>query len=78
MILVAPPTQNNRPDPDKIKAFVARPGQGICYRSGVWHYGLSPMSSNGEYVVIMSTRNDGTDDEFVDLQVPVLVHFENP
>ena len=43
LIVVAPSMSDGNPDVRGIKAFVAGPGNGICYRRGTWHHGTTVL-----------------------------------
>ncbi|MEQ8514869.1 MAG: ureidoglycolate lyase [Chromatocurvus sp.] len=64
-IVVAPPGTF---DPDRLRAFLAAPGQSINYRAGTWHHYLLALG-RGDFVVV-DRIGDGNCDE-VELPVPV-------
>jgi ureidoglycolate lyase len=67
LVIVAPDASAGGPDMSRVQAFVGRSGQGITYRMGTWHHGLTVLDAPAELAVLMwlaGTR----DEEFV--QVP--------
>jgi ureidoglycolate lyase len=71
LVVVAPNrTADGAPDLDRLRAFIAGPGQGVCYRRGTWHHGLTVLDRPGDFVVMMGLRGlrqGEDDDEFLDL-----------
>jgi ureidoglycolate hydrolase len=41
LVVVTDVTTDDKPDLDKLKAFVAIDKQGVCYKTGVWHASMS-------------------------------------
>lgn len=74
LVVVCRSDPGGRPDGTSLKAFVAGPGQGITYRSGVWHYGLSLLDAPGDFIVAMSLTDRADDDVFMPLANAVRVH----
>jgi ureidoglycolate lyase len=62
MVVVALSDTNGGPDLDTLRAFVTEPGQGVCYRHGVWHYTFLSLDHSNEVAVTLGTtgRNDDT------------------
>jgi ureidoglycolate lyase len=64
LVTVAPGAAAGGPDVSRVQAFVGRAGQGITYRMGTWHHGLTVLDAPAELAVLMwlaGTR----DEEFV-------------
>ena len=40
------------PEPDALRAFLARPGQGVNYAPGVWHHPLLALNETCDFLVI--------------------------
>ena len=38
--------------PDRPRAFITRPGQGVNYHRGVWHGVLAPLGASGLFAVV--------------------------
>lgn len=62
MVVVALSDANGEPDLATLRAFVTKPGQGVCYRHDVWHYTFLSLDSANEVAVTLGTtgRNDDT------------------
>ena len=67
LVVVAPSDAGGFPALAGIKAFIAGPGQGVSYRPDTWHHGLTVLERPGDFAVTMGMREDGKDDEFLDL-----------
>lgn len=75
LIVVAPNLPDGQPDITHMKAFIASGEQGVCYAPGVWHHGLSPLDAPAQFVVTMGLADDGQDDEFLALPMPVTIRW---
>ena len=64
LVAVAPDDAQGEPDLERLRAFVASGNQGVCYRSGVWHQGLSALRAPAQFVVTMTLTGAGDDDVF--------------
>jgi len=73
LVVVAPTLINGLPDLDNLQAFEASPQQGVCYRTGVWHHGLSVLKAPAQFVVTMTVSGGQGDDEFWDVPCPIEV-----
>lgn len=51
VVVVAPDGPTDTPDETAIRAFYARPGQGVNYHLGVWHHPLLALQV-GEFIVV--------------------------
>jgi ureidoglycolate lyase len=65
LVIVAPDAPQGGPDVKSARAFVARSGQGITYRMGTWHHGLTVLDAPAELAVLMWTDGTSGDEEFV-------------
>ncbi|MGH7324603.1 MAG: ureidoglycolate lyase [Candidatus Rokuibacteriota bacterium] len=74
LVVVAPDAPEGGPDVSQVRAFVARSGQGITYRMGTWHHGLTVLDSAAELAVLMWTDGTRGDEEFVPVS-PFTVHL---
>ena len=70
LIIVAPPAAGGGPDAARARAFIAGPGQGITYRMGTWHHGMTVLDREAEFVVFMFRDGTAGDEEFVPLAQP--------
>jgi ureidoglycolate lyase len=50
--VVAPNGPDDKPLETGIRAFLARPGQGVNYHAGVWHHPLICLAEQGEFLVV--------------------------
>lgn len=67
LVIVAPPAPDGGPDAAQARAFVAGPGQGITYRTGTWHHGMTVLDRAAEFAVVMWRDFTAADEEFVTL-----------
>lgn len=65
LVVVALSAPDGGPDVKSAQAFVARAGQGITYRMGTWHHGLTVLDAPAELAVLMWTDGTAGDEEFV-------------
>lgn len=61
LAVVALPDSDGKPDLNSVRAFVTRPGQGICYRPAIWHYAFTSLDGPNEVAVIMGSTGGGDD-----------------
>lgn len=53
LVVVAPGRADaDLPDPDRIQAFQARPGQAICYARGTWHGAILALERQTDFIAI--------------------------
>ncbi len=71
LIIVAPQLLDESPDIGRLRAFIAAPGVGICYRRGTWHRGTTVLNAAAQFGVLMWRRAARDDDEFYDLEDPI-------
>ncbi len=50
LVVVAPP--GTPPKASDLQAFLARPGQGVNYRRGVWHHPLIALDGVSDFLVV--------------------------
>ncbi|MBV8167875.1 MAG: ureidoglycolate lyase [Alphaproteobacteria bacterium] len=67
LVIVAPPARDGGPDAGAARAFVATAGQGITYRAGTWHHGMTVLDRGAEFAVVMWRDGTAADEEFVTL-----------
>ncbi|MGE8687501.1 MAG: ureidoglycolate lyase [Achromobacter sp.] len=70
LVAVAPDGADGAPDLSRLRAFIACGSQGVCYRAGVWHQGLSVLRAPAQFAVAMTLADDGND-EFLELAASV-------
>lgn len=61
------------PDLTRLRAFVARPGQGVTYAMGTWHHPLTVLDGPATFAVLMWRDGTEGDEEFVPVAAPVTV-----
>ena len=54
-------------DSSKIEVFLARPGQGVSYRKGVWHHYNLVLNGSGDFLVI---DRDGAGNNCEEVEIP--------
>ena len=67
LVVVARNNARHLPDLQSVRAFIAAPHQGVCYRPGVWHHRLTALDAPAEFAVLMSMTGRNDDDDFHDL-----------
>lgn len=73
LVVVAPGAPGGGPDTARARAFLAGPGQGVTYRIGTWHHGLTVLDEPAEFAVLMWRDGSAGDEEFVPLAQPFSV-----
>ena len=63
VVVVAPNGPDDRPDETRLRAFHARMGQGVNYRSGIWHHPLLALGEAGDFAVVDRIGTDPNCDE---------------
>jgi ureidoglycolate lyase len=75
LVIVAPGGGDGRPDPARLRAFIARGDQGVTYTMNVWHHPLTVLDRPARFAVFMWLEGGRGDEEFVDLPTPITVSF---
>jgi ureidoglycolate lyase len=78
LVIVAPNGSIDRPDMTQARAFLARGDQGVTYRPGAWHHGMTVFDRAGRFVVLMWVAGDGRDEEFHHTERPIAVSGLDP
>lgn len=80
VVLVALNDEDNRPAVPSLKAFIATQYQGICFKPGVWHLGMTTIDRPGAFALLV--YEDGTPNDCIfqhisaiRLQIPAAVVF---
>ena len=73
LVVVAP--AGEAPEPDALRAFLARPGQGVNYAPGVWHHPLLALNETCDFLVIDRSGPGNNCDEMT-LADPVYLAFD--
>lgn len=66
VVIVASSLPDGQPDLEALEAFIASPEQGVCYRRGVWHHGLTVLEAPAQFAIFMGITGQA-DDEFLTL-----------
>lgn len=61
------------PDLSRLRAFVARAGQGVTYAMGTWHHPLTVLDGPATFAVLMWRDGTAGDEEFVPVTTPLTV-----
>jgi len=61
------------PDLSRLRAFVARAGQGVTYAMGTWHHPLTVLDGPATFAVLMWRDGTAGDEEFVPVSSPLTV-----
>ena len=59
-LVVVAPAGGKAPDADGTRAFLARDGQGVNYRPGVWHHPMLALDAEIDFVMV-GRADDGRD-----------------
>ena len=61
------------PDVTRLRAFVARAGQGVTYAMGTWHHPVTVLDTPASFAVLMWRDGTAGDEEFVPVTIPITV-----
>ena len=61
------------PDLTRLRAFVARAGQGVTYAMGTWHHPVTVLDVPASFAVLMWRDGTSGDEEFVPVTTPLTV-----
>lgn len=71
LVIVTPCDAHGAPDPAGIVAFTARPGQGINYHPGIWHYPIVALDAPAAFLMLMWEAGTPDDCQIARLKTPV-------
>jgi ureidoglycolate lyase len=73
LVLATRDAPGGGPDVSRMRAFVARAGQGVTYAMGTWHHPVTVLDTPASFAVLM--WRDGTvgDEEFVPVTIALTV-----
>ena len=74
LVVVAP--AGPAPAPDDLRAFLAKGGQGVNYRAGVWHYPVLALCRQTDFLVVDRGGPGNNLDEVTLEGGPVILDFE--
>ncbi len=75
LVIVAPMSAADRPDEARLEAFIARGNQGVTYGQNVWHHPLTVLDRAASFAITMWLDGTRSDEQFVELEMPVTVTF---
>jgi ureidoglycolate lyase len=61
------------PDLTRLRAFVARAGQGVTYAMGTWHHPVTVLDAPASFAVLMWRDGTSADEEFVPVTTPLTI-----
>ena len=61
------------PDLTRLRAFVARAGQGVTYAMGTWHHPVTVLDAPASFAVLMWRDGTSGDEEFVPVTTPLTI-----
>ena len=61
------------PDLTRLRAFVARAGQGVTYAMGTWHHPVTVLDAPASFAGLMWRDGTSGDEEFVPVTTPLTV-----
>jgi len=61
------------PDLSRLRAFVARAGQGVTYAMGTWHHPVTVLDGPASFAVLMWRDGTPGDEEFVPVTTPLTI-----
>ena len=70
LVVVAPDNADGGPDLARVRAFVGKADQGITYRCGIWHHGMTVLDETAVMGVLMWCDGSSDDEEFLDIDTP--------
>lgn len=73
LVVVAPCDARGAPDPAGIAAFLGRPGQGVNYHAGAWHYPIVALDTPAAFLMLMWEAGDPDDCQVVRLAAAVSI-----
>jgi ureidoglycolate lyase len=73
LVLATRDAPGGGPDVPKLRAFVARAGQGVTYAMGTWHHPVTVLDTPASFAVLMWRDGSAGDEEFVPVTVPLTI-----
>jgi ureidoglycolate lyase len=73
LVIVAPSEPDGTPRWSALRAFVARPGQGINYAPGTWHHPFTALDTAADLAMLAWEDGSARDCEEVPLPEPITV-----
>ena len=76
LVLATRDAPGGGPDVAKLRAFVARAGQGVTYAMGTWHHPVTVLDTPASFAVLMWRDGSAGDEEFVPVAIPLTVDVQ--
>lgn len=73
LVLATRDALDGGPDVAKLRAFVARAGQGVTYAMGTWHHPVTVLDAPASFAVLMWRDGSAGDEAFVPVTIPLTV-----
>ena len=73
LVLATRDAPGGGPDVLRLRAFIARAGQGVTYAMGTWHHPVTVLDAPASFAVLMWRDGTASDEEFVPLTISVTV-----
>lgn len=73
LVLATRDASGGGPDLARLRAFVARAGQGVTYAMGTWHHPVTVLDAPASFAVLMWRDGTAGDEEFVPVTIPLTV-----
>jgi ureidoglycolate lyase len=73
LVLATRDAPGGGPDVTRLRAFVARAGQGVTYAMGPWHHPVTVLDAPASFAVLMWRDGTTGDEEFVPVTIPIIV-----
>lgn len=73
LVLATRDAPGGGPDLTRLRAFVARAGQGVTYAMGTWHHPVTVLDAPASFAVLMWRDGTSGDEEFVPVTTPLTV-----
>ena len=73
LVLATRDAPGGGPDLTRLRAFVARAGQGVTYAMGTWHHPVTVLDAPASFAVLMWRDGTSGDEEFVPVSTPLTV-----
>src|SRR5262249_19256648 len=75
LVIVTSDAAGGGPDGAAAPAFAGRAGQGVTYRAGLWHHGMTALDQPATFAVLMWCDGSSGDEEFVKLAAPLTIEI---
>ncbi|RKP35795.1 ureidoglycolate hydrolase [Dimargaris cristalligena] len=77
LVIVAENGTDDRPNLNSLKAFVARPWQGITYHPGIWHHPMVALHQTTDFLsLVWENSHDNEDCNVVQLPADLIIQVD--